>query len=661
MRQGKHPSSMSERMGRLTTLLLRWLLSSVVFAQRHVDAIRDAESRGTVVYVMKSRNLVDYLYFNMAFVREGLRLVRFANGLNAWLLRPALRGIATLLRGRRGFPSEEDCLEATVDAGEPAMLFLTRPRRSETEELEFSLPHLKRLIATQRRQSRPILVLPQLLVWEKRPERARPSILDEVFGSRHRPGFIKSVIYVFQNWWQSFLNLGAPLVRLSTQIDLRNFIQEQPDLSDEALALELRDRLSDVLIREQRVVVGPWVKRSRQMRDEILADARTQEALARVTENDATERTKLLKESRKILQEIAADFSMLQIKIMSAIMTPAFKTIYDGFEYDAAQLDKVRDIAMNKRIVFVPSHKSHVDYLVLSYILFQEGMIPPHIAAGANLDLPVVGGIFRRSGAFFLRRSFADDPIYFPLFKAYLIKLLEEGFFIEFFIEGTRSRTGKLNPPRYGMLNMIVEAFRLGDVEDIAFVPISVAYEKIIEGNSYKDELEGGEKKSENIGDLVKVGGVLQSKYGRVYVEFGEAIELAGFLDRYHADPDSTIPPDELDRTVRRLGYSLIHGINDVTVVTPSSVAALILLNSPARALDDKVLAREAGFVIAFLRERSAPLSRTLADSIKLNFAAIHRPRARRGALLAGDRAWRRFIRAEGLGSRRRGRCAHEN
>ncbi len=622
---------MADRPGRFLQWLFAWLVASVAFPRRSVDTLRELETTGSLVYVRLHPSVVDYLYFNLAFLREGLRLVRFANGIRTWALRRPLAGISALLRGRRGFPPDADYVEELVAAGEPALLHL-EPSGRRGEVAPGVVAILERLIVHARLVDRPVLLVPKLLIWDKRPDRDRPNLLDDVFGTRQNPGFLRRVFLVFQSAGQAFLNLGQPQVQLSTAVDVRAFVNERSGESAAESARALLEHLRDIIDREQRVVVGPGVKSARQLRDEILADTRFQAALAEAAARAGLHGPDAARSARRMLEEIGADFSLLAVKLFSAALTPVFNQIYDGIEVDLDGLDRVRDVARRHRIVLVPSHKSHVDYLVISYVFFRHGLLPPHIAAGVNLNFWPIGGLFRRSGAFFLRRSFSDDPLYATVFNAYLVKLLEEGFPIEFFIEGTRSRTGKLNPPKYGMLNMIVDAGLAGEFDDVALVPVSVGYENIIEGSSYRRELTGGEKQAENLGALLRTPQVLRSRYGRVYVEFGNPIELRAFMADYHPDAEpGTLAGDELARSVRRLAYRIIHRINEVTTVSPSALAALLLLNSPSGRLDATALVREAGFVLNVLRARGARISRTLEEAIAASVGSI--ARATRGPI----------------------------
>lgn len=611
---------MVNRPAGIAQLLLRSMLHSVDFAKRVVDSIREAEDRGTVVYIMRTRSLIDYLYFNFAFLEHGLQLVRFANGVKTYGFRGFFRGLGARLRGRRGLPNDVECLDAAVAADLPTMLFLRRPRRTELQEIPYSLPFLLRLVEKQRQMDTPITLIPTLLVWDKKPERQNPTVFDDVFGSRHSPTTIKKLWMVISNFWESFLQLGRPSVQTASQVDLQEFIRERAHVDDEKLAQELRAFLLDALKREETVVVGPWVKSAETMRREILADERVRKRLQDANINLADFNT--AKNANKILQEIAADFKPIAIKAMSALLHPVWNIMYDGIEVDQEGIKRVREAARTKRLVIIPSHKSHIDYLVISYIFYHNGLIPPHIAAGVNLSFWPLGPIFRHSGAFFLRRTFSDDYLYATLFRAYLIKLIEDGFPLEFFIEGTRSRTGKLAPPKYGMLDMIVEAFRGGNVTDLAIVPVSVGYEKVVEAGSYRKELEGSEKKSESLAGLLQTTSVLGSRYGRIHVEFGELIDLGSYLEQYHSDI-SDIPRAELDQTVRRLAYRIIHGINSVTTVTPSAIVALATLNGPGDAIDSEQLVREAGFIIGYLQEEHVRMSKALTEPIQARLATI--------------------------------------
>jgi glycerol-3-phosphate O-acyltransferase len=151
-------------------------------------------------------------------------------------------------------------------------------------------------------------------------------------------------------------------------------------------------------------------------------------------------------------------------------------------------------------IVYVPCHRSHIDYLLLSYIIVRQGLTPPHIAAGANLNLPLVGSLLRRGGAFFLRRSFKGEPLYAAVFHEYLHLMLARGFPIEYFIEGGRSRSGRMLTPKAGILGMTVQSFIREHARPLVFVPVYIGYEKVMEGRTYLGELAANPSKVNRCG-----------------------------------------------------------------------------------------------------------------------------------------------------------------
>ena len=192
----------------------------------------------------------------------------------------------------------------------------------------------------------------------------------------------------------------------------------------------------------------------------------------------------------------------------------------------------MRKAAKKAPLVIVPTHRSHVDYLVISYVFYNRGLIPPHIAAGINLSFFPLGYIFRRCGAFFIRRTFKDNPVYGMTFRHYLRKILKEGHWVEFFPEGGRSRTGKVLPPKLGMLRELLDAVADGVREDVYFCPVSISYEKVVEENAYRKELSGGAKKSESVGGVLKATKVLVTKHGRLSLRFAEPISTRDFLNK---------------------------------------------------------------------------------------------------------------------------------
>jgi glycerol-3-phosphate O-acyltransferase len=581
---------------------------------------------------MRVESRLDYLYFNWAFVERDLPLARMSNGAVTRYFWGVGERLASLLRWRPRAPDEEQ-FEALVRDGAATFLFLERPRGGEAEQIEYSQKYLYRLVRAQREIEEPVQVVGLTLLWERRPEPRGASLVGEVFGTARSPGLLRKVFGVVPTLWRSFFNLGEPLVRISAEVDLPAFLAEYPNAGSADASELLRERLLDGIERERRLILGPTGKAPRQMAEDVVRAPEVEATMERLVDEGGEDAGELRAKARRFFDEIAANQSLFVVKLFSVVLGIVWYWIYDGLEVDEEGLDRVKEEGREKSLILVPSHKSHVDYLIISYIFYHYGLMPPHIAAGVNLSFFPVGPLFRRAGAFFIRRSFKGEDLYPVVFEEYLVELMRERYPIEFFIEGTRSRTGKLVKPRYGMLEMIARAVATGRVEGVSVVPISVGYETIVESGSYTREVRGEEKKKEGLGELLKAPRFLASRYGRLNVQFGEPIDLGEYLKRYGFEAPEVGEPGELDALTVRLGHRINHEINAATAVTPTALAATVLLNAKGRRIARERIAREVGFVLKFLRqpERDARLSRTLE-------AALGEERGVRGALeLAGE------------------------
>jgi glycerol-3-phosphate O-acyltransferase len=253
-------------------------------------------------------------------------------------------------------------------------------------------------------------------------------------------------------------------------------------------------------------------------------------------------------------------------------------------------------------------------------MFYGYGLVPPHIASGDNLNFFPLGQLFRRGGAFFLRRGFRQNPVYALAFKTYVHKLLKEGYSLEFFLEGGRSRTGKLLKPRYGLLSHVIDTVVDGHAGDLQICPAAIGYEKIIEGQSYKRELGGEAKSGEHLGQLIQATQVLTTRYGRVYLGFDEPFSLREFLESEGVDLEQGFVDDQQRwRTIKRLAYRVLSGINHSIVATSSSVVAQALLGNPRRGISRMALQGRVGAIVDYLLQRNAPLASTLSRSLAAN------------------------------------------
>jgi glycerol-3-phosphate O-acyltransferase len=233
--------------------------------------------------------------------------------------------------------------------------------------------------------------------------------------------------------------------------------------------------------------------------------------------------------------------------------------------------------------------------MLLSYIIYLEGLVVPHVAAGINLNLPLVGGLLRKCGAFFLRRTFGGNRLYAAVFDTYLAEILARGFPVEYFIEGGRSRTGFMLRPKGGMLNMTVRAWLNNQRRPLVFVPVYFGYEKLIEGDAFVSELSGLAKSRESLAGLARSLGRLREDFGSVYVSFGEPLPLEEFLDSTFNGWRSGLEmsDDRLAAAVEKLGPALLQRVNESAAVTPVGLLAMILLAMPKQAMPESELSEQ--------------------------------------------------------------------
>jgi glycerol-3-phosphate O-acyltransferase len=459
-----------------------------------------------------------------------------------------------------------------------------------------------------RRTEKNVYLVPELFVWEKWNQSLKPGIIDAVFGSPEAPGFLHTLLAFWRNYQRAQFRLGEP-------IDLLQFIEQNPTDSDEVIARKVRGALHHHLARETRAVFGPPSKSYARILDETLRDRGLRKALDEVAAETGRARDSVQRHALRDLKSIAARYHPTAVGLAAPFFGWVFNRIYDGIVVDEAGFDRAMKAAVKAPIVLVPSHKSHVDYLVMSYVLFTRGYTVPLVAAGANLSFWPLGWLLRRLGAFFLRRSFKGDKVYSEVFKAYVKKLVHDGVLQEFFPEGGRSRTGKLLAPKLGMVTWEVDAVLDGARNDLNFVPVSIDYERVVESSSYSKELAGGEKKPEDLKALLSAPKVLTSNYGRIHLSFDEPVSLVEFMKARGLTPSPDLGEEQKKGLVRALGHRIIWGIGRVSTVTPHALVATALLAHRRRGISAREVTERISFLRSLAEEEHALLSSALTDA----------------------------------------------
>ncbi|KGQ33019.1 glycerol-3-phosphate acyltransferase [Gallibacterium genomosp. 2] len=393
-------------------------------------------------------------------------------------------------------------------------------------------------------------------------------------------------------------------VRFSQAVSLRYMVNNFG--SDQKMAQKLA-RVARIHFSKQRIsATGPRLLNRSAMFAKLLSNEKIIKAIADEAENKKISPEKARQEAEKILQEIAANFNYSSLRVADRFLRWLWNRLYQGINVEHA--DRVRKLALEgHEIVYVPCHRSHIDYLLLSYVLYHQGLVPPHIAAGINLNFWPVGSIFRSWGAFFIRRTFKGNRLYSTIFREYLAELFHRGYSVEFFIEGGRSRTGRLLAPKTGMMSMTLQALQSGQqTRPITIVPVYIGYEHVLEVDTYAKELRGAAKEKENAGLVLRVIKKLRN-LGKGYVNFAEPITLNNYLNQHYPDwrnhsADDKNRPEWFNEAVSRVSNQVMVNINRAAAVNAMNLTVSILLSSRQRALSKELLIEQIDSCLQLLR-----------------------------------------------------------
>jgi glycerol-3-phosphate O-acyltransferase len=412
-------------------------------------------------------------------------------------------------------------------------------------------------------------------------------------------GRFRRFFAILLNGRDTYIRFGAPIHLSESLAGL------PPERAKLRLARLLRMHFRNV----RSAVIGPDLSHRRTLIGELMRAPAVRAAIEQTAERERIPLERAARRARRYAWEIAADYSHPFVRSMYFLLTAFWNRIYEGVAVN--HFETVREIAPGREMVYVPCHRSHIDYLLLSYVLYVRGLVPPHIAAGINLNLPVLGPLLRRGGAFFLRRSFKANALYSTVFSEYVAALVRRGVALEYFIEGGRSRTGRLLPPRLGMLGITVRGALASPRRPVVFQPVYFGYEKVFEVESYIGELSGQPKRRESWWGLLRSLRILRRRHGSVTVNFGEPVPLEEILDRWapgwRDQPLGEDRPSWWGAVLEQLGRRILQNINQAADVNPVALLALALLSAPKAALPESDLAAHLELLRDFFR--SVPFS----------------------------------------------------
>ena len=432
-------SAMTARFGILGRILARLAFHRIRVDEDAVERIRALGRQGSVVYVLHQRSVIDYLMVNVVFLREGLALPQFASGISALWSRPLgdilrhlrqrLRGLGLYSRQLRDARNQDRCVEF-VHQGRPVLVFMGGPnerrwRRRSREASRDATEYLRGIVHSLQGRSTQVYLVPiAIFRGAGLPKReARP--LAPFYIVREMPGELKRLLAYLWNRRQTVMTLG-------NEIAVQAFIDEHRHGGEEQVVNRLTRELHGFLYNEERVVWGPPLRPRAVVRDAVLSGGEMAELVQSLARERRVPEEKIWKEAESAFEEMAANFDGLYFGVLASVFRLVWARIFSGLEIIG--FDKVLTCLRQQPVVLVPCHRSHFDYLILSFIFHERFLSPLHIAAGINLSFWPLGSLFRGAGAFFIRRSFGDNPLYKLVFRNYLTFLIREGYTQEFFI-----------------------------------------------------------------------------------------------------------------------------------------------------------------------------------------------------------------------------------
>jgi len=637
-----------EKPGFLTGFFLERFFSGINIEQEQLTVLDSLPEDALIVYVAKQKSRFQYLFYYTRYRQLGRPYPTMGFYYSIFFLQPFVQLLRIMLTGTLRLlkkkellsPLDNGYLAGELKKGKTAFLSLVSKRdfrrrfvKSATDPLEF-------LLQLQLDIRRPVVLVPQLLFFGRKPLPVMPSLADIFFGPEQDPGRLRLLYTLFKNPGKSFIEVTDP-------VNLKEFLAglAPQDISARHAARILRRDLLSRVNRHRRAITGPGRRTDTELKQSILIGDDIQAYMRKYASRREVPRAKVHAEALAYLNEIAAKPNPAFIKGGAGCVRWMLNTMFEGVSVNTQALNNIKSHARKGPLIFIPCHKSHLDSLLVAHILYRHNLPTPLFFAGRNLAFWPMGTVFRRLGAFFVRRSF-KAVFYAKVLSEYIRRILINGHNIGVFIEGTRSRSGKLYAPQLGMLTILLNAVKKGACQDLSFVPVFIGYDRVPEEKAYLSEVEGHTKPPENFEQMVKARKALKGRYGRIYVNFHEPFLLSSLMANRGLSIE-TLAGKQQNLLCRYLGQRILSAINADTVATPHALAACAVLHSDSQATREELDFRmETG--LAYLTSRRVHF----ADSLATNPDA-----AFNNAL--GDYIKRKTIAPHGLGEERPEKPAH--
>ncbi|MCP4160187.1 MAG: hypothetical protein GY760_08955 [Deltaproteobacteria bacterium] len=606
-------------------ILYKYFLRKIKFNYEKInklqESIKNNKEDTIIVYSTKFRRNFDYILYNSNFKNNGYPEPTIGLNFSIYLFHPLKRffritfsKIDYFLRNfSKSNPFQNGFYKQEMFGGKSMILplivknsFYDRFVKSKTDPVKF-------LIDIQKITDKTIYIVPQLIFYSKTPSSQESVISDFLFGTRENPG-------TFRRIFTMLINPSSVFVESDDPINLKEYLEKESikNLSDKRKAEILRSELVQNLNIHRQSITGPVIKSRDEQREIILTSERLSKYFDEYSIDKKIPINKVYKKANKHFDEISTKYNFTVAKFLLIFVNFLINKIFDGVTYNLDGLLKIREMSKKGPVIFIPCHKSHIDYLVLPYVLMGNNFPNPHALAGKNLFFFPVNKFLKAVGAISIRRTFKNSPLYSAIFAEYINQLLSEGFNIENFIEGGRTRSGKILAPKLGFISIVLNAFKNNACKDINFAPVFISYDRVVEEKAYLKEIDGGTKTKESLSEFVKAGKVLKKRFGKIYLKFGDGISLNEFIESSGLSPDN-----DSNVVCEELGNRIIDSLNKNSIVTPHSIIASALLNSSRKWVSNETIFETIDMFLNYLKFHNAELAATIKTNHKVVFEGV--------------------------------------
>lgn len=608
------------------------LVRYVRVSNEWIEQVRRAASKGPVVFILRNRSLIDFLCVRGLCHRHGLPPVGFISGLVPFVFLPLWRWFFSLFR-RNDIDNQRQYLTDALKNGGSAIVFLRRPSlRESTGGRPVKINGIRLSVESQEQLDLPVQILPTVFLWGEGAMKRMPGTMDFIFGSAEYPRLLRSIRLLIRrrsthgSWIGEAIDLSA--VRKNRKVD------------NASLTGIVKAGVGRCIEKIRRERLGSLTKPSSRLKYEVINSKRLRKELEIIAADDKITPSSIEPKVRTIINAMATNFRPGVITFIVIIFSFVWRRIYNGFDISDADREKLRAAVGQGPLLLLPTHKSHIDYLAVSQVLIDANIMLPHIAAGENLSFWPLGWFFRSSGAFFIRRKFINDRFYSAVVNSYIRRLMQSGYTIEVFIEGGRSRTGKLLRPKLGMLEMALKAYAVSPRINTGVLPIFLGYEKVIEEDAYVKESVGKKKRKESVSGILKTTKVLLHKYGHLTVRTGDYFTIETVLSDLGHNREDLNTGSIRRKVALEIAIRTLHEINQITVATPSALLSTAALTMPSPKFRWSTLRKNTSQLTEYLNAQGVEFGRIVKQWVSDNQQA---PDAKHESL---DKTINAFIKA---------------